>query len=113
MITYILIIALCITPIWFGVVLYLLADKAFNSSNKIIKDLIIENNYLRKDIAHLAGKEAKTLLPSEAREIEEMERAEKKEEDPNLIPLDMALSMGMLDPEDPKPRRKDSKKLTT
>lgn len=42
-----------------------------------------------------------------------MERAEKKAEDPNLIPLDQALSMGMLDPEDPKPRRKDSKKLTT
>lgn len=71
-----------------------------------------ENNYLRKDIAHLVGKEAKTLLPSEAREIEDMERAE-KQKDPALIPLDQALSMGMLDPEDPKPRVKDSKKLTT
>jgi len=113
MTTYILIIALCVTPIGFGVVLYLLADKAFNSSNKIIKDLIIENNYLRKDITHLAGKEARTLLPSEAREIEEMERAEKKAENPDLIPLDQALSLGMLDPENPKPRIKDSKKLST
>lgn len=90
-----------------------MVDKAFNTSNKIIADLIKENNYLRKDVAHLAGKEAKTLLPSEAREIEDMEMAEKKDRNPGLIPLDQALEMGMLDPEDPKPRVKNSKKLTT
>lgn len=87
---YFLLVALCVTPLAFGVVLYFIVARAFTSTEKTIRDLLLDNQYLRQDIAHLVGKNEKTLLPSEARLLEESETA--REISP-IIPLEEALAL--------------------
>lgn len=109
--TTLLIIAPLLLLAIFVVAVSFIIYTALKSNTETISILLQDNNKLREDILFLVSHKSEVVLPSVAKQMDDMKQAEKRPAS-HIMELSDAIEQGLFNPGEENPRIVDSKNLT-